>query len=56
MDASGKHVCAMNTPFKAYFYIVKLGYVGVYLILLFLVQNKYCGYSLELPRQGDSMF
>ena len=39
---------------KPHFYIVKLGYAGVYLFFLFLVQNIDCGYSLEPPRQGSS--
>ena len=34
--------------------IVKLGYAGVYLFYLFLVQNIDCGYSLEPPRRGGS--
>ena len=42
------HVRAMNTPaLKPHFYIVKLGYAGVYLFLLFLLQNIDCGYSSE---------
>ena len=28
------------------FYIVKLGFTGVYIIFLFLLKNIYCGYSL----------
>ena len=48
--ASGKHVRAMNT----HFYIVKLGYAGVYVFFLFLLQNIDCGYSLEQPRRGGS--
>ena len=41
-------------PLKPHFYIVKLGYAGVYLFFLFLLQNIDCGYLLELPRQGGS--
>ena len=41
-------------PLKPHFYIVKLGYVGVYLFFLFLLQNIDCGYSLEPPRRGGS--
>ena len=37
-------------PLEPHFYIVKLGYTGVYLIFLFLLQNIDCGYSLEPPR------
>ena len=39
---------------KPHFYIVKLGYAGVYLFFLFLLQNIDCGYSLEPPRRGGS--
>ena len=31
---------------KPHFYIEKLGFAGVYLIFLFLIQNIHCGYSL----------
>ena len=33
-------------PFKPHFYIVKLGFTGVYIIFLFLLKNIDCGYSL----------
>ena len=36
-------------PLKPQFYIVKLGFTGVYIIFLFLLKNIDCGYSLELP-------
>ena len=39
---SGKHVRVMYTPLKRHFYIAKLGYAGVYLIFLFLLQNIDC--------------
>ena len=48
--ASGKHVREMCTPLKPHFYIAKLGYAGVYLFFLFLLQNIDCGYWLEPPR------
>ena len=32
----------------------KLGFAGVYLFFLFLLQNIDCGYSLEPPRRGGS--
>ena len=35
-------------------YIEKLGYAGVYLFFLFLLQNIDCGYSSEPPRGGGS--
>ena len=34
-------------PFKPHFYIVKLGFTGVYIIFLISAQNIDCGYSLE---------
>ena len=52
-NSSGKHVRALNTPLNP-IYIAKLGYTGVYLFFLFVVQNIDCGYSLELPRLGGS--
>ena len=41
-------------PLKPHIYIEKLGYAGVYLFFLFLLQNIDCGYSLEPPRRGGS--
>ena len=41
-------------PLKPHFYIVKLGFRGVYIIFLISAQNIDCGYSLEPPRQGGS--
>ena len=41
-------------PLKPHFYIVKLGFTGVYIIFLFLLKDIDCGYSLELPRRGSS--
>ena len=38
----------------AHFYIEKLEFEGVYLTLLFLIQNIHCGYSLEPPPRGGS--
>ena len=46
---SGKHARAMK-PLEPHFYIKKLGFAGVYLFFLFLLQNIDCGYSLEPPR------
>ena len=39
---------------KPQFYIVKLGFTGVYIIFLISAQNIDCGYSLELPLLGGS--
>ena len=49
------HVITKTCPCNVYtlephFYIAKLGYEGVYLFFLFLLQNIDCGYSLEPPR------
>ena len=45
-----RKTCLCNEyPLKPHFYIVKLGYAGVYLSFLFLLQNINCGYSLERP-------
>ena len=41
-------------PLKPHFYIVKLGFAGVYIIFLISAQNIDCGYSLELPHRGGS--
>ena len=36
-------------PREPHFYIVKLGFTGVYIIFLISAQNIDCGYSLEPP-------
>ena len=41
-------------PLKPHFYIVKLGFIGVYIIFLISTKNIDCGYSLEPPRRGGS--
>ena len=47
--------CLYNfDPLKPHFYIVKLGFAGVYIIFLISAQNIDCGYSLEPPRRGGS--
>ena len=55
---AGLHImktCPYNMyPFEPHFYTAKLGYAGVYLFFLFLLQNIDCGYTLEPPRQGGS--
>ena len=40
--------------FKSHFYIVKLGFTGVYIICPIFAQNIDCRYSLEPPRRGGS--
>ena len=50
-----RKTCPCNVyPLIPHFYIAKLGYAGVYLFFLFLLQNTDCGYSLEPPRRGGS--
>ena len=39
-------------PLKPQFYIVKMGFAGVY---QFLLQNIDCGYSLEPPRLAEAV-
>ena len=47
--------CLYNfDPLKPHFYIVKLGFTGVYIIFLNSAQNIDYGYSLEPPRRGGS--
>ena len=47
--------CLYNfDPLKPYFYVVKLGFTGVYIIFLISAQNIDCMYSLELPHQSGS--
>ena len=41
-------------PIKPHFYIVKLGFIGVYINFLISAQNIDCGYSLEPPHRGGS--
>ena len=41
-------------PLKPHFYIVKLGFTGVYIIFLIFARNIDYGYSLEPPRRGGS--
>ena len=50
-----RETCLYNfDPLKPHFYIVKLGFTGVYIIFHISAQNIDCGYSLEPPRQGSS--
>ena len=39
-------------PLTPHFFIVKLGFRGVYIIFLISAQNIDCGYSLEPPQRG----
>ena len=50
-----RKTCPCNEyPLKPHCYIGKLGYAGVCLFFLFLLQNIDCGNSLEPPRRGGS--
>ena len=40
-------------PLKSHFNC-KMGFTGVYIIVLFLLKNIDCGYSLEMPQRGSS--
>ena len=46
---------AKYTPLKPHIYIAKLGYAGVYLFFLFLLQNIDCGYSLEPSHLSEEL-
>ena len=54
IETSRKHAYITLTPLKNHFYIVKLGFTGVYIIVLISAQNIDCGYSLGPPCQGGS--
>ena len=41
-------------PLKPHFYIVKLGFTGVYIIFFISVQKRRLWNSLEPPRRGGS--
>ena len=38
-------------PLKPHFYVIKLGFTGVYINFLILLKNIDCGYSLEPPHR-----
>ena len=53
--ASITKTCLYNfDPLKPHFYIVKLGFTGVYTSFLIAAQKIDCGYSLEPPHRGGS--
>ena len=41
-------------PLKPHFYVVKLGFTGVYIIFLIFAQKHILWYSLEPPHRGGS--
>ena len=51
IKSSGKHDRVMythvNPTFMIFYILEKMGFTGLYLIFLFLIQNIHCGYSLE---------
>ena len=47
------HPCNVD-PLTSHFYILKLGFTGVYIFFLCLHQNIDCGYPLEPPHLGGS--
>ena len=48
-------ICLKNfDPLKPYFYIVKLGFTGVYISFLISAQKHRLWYLLEPPRRGGS--
>ena len=50
-----KKACPCNVyPLGPHLYITKLGYAGIYLFFVFLLQNIDCGYWLEPPRRKTS--
>ena len=53
-SSSRKHTYIILTPLKPHFYIVKLGFTGVYIIFLISAQIIDCVYSLEPPHRCGS--
>ena len=49
IQTSRKRTYINLTPLKPQFYIVKLGFTGVYINFLISAQNIGCGYSFKLP-------
>ena len=57
LDVIITQTCLYNIdPLKPHFYIVKLGFTGVYIIFLISAQNIDYGYSLELPQRAEICF
>ena len=58
LNSAEHEICPLKTclynfdPLKPHFYIVKLGFTGVYIIFLILLKNIDCWYSLEPPRRN----
>ena len=51
---SRKHAYITLTPLKSHFYIIKLGFTGVYISFLISAQKHRLWYLLEPPRRGGS--
>ena len=44
-------ICPGNVyPLTPHIYIVKVGFTGVYVFFLYLLENIDCGYSIEPPQ------
>ena len=55
VSATITKTCLYNFyPLKPHFYLVKLGFTGIYVIFLISPQSIECGYSLEPHRRGGS--
>ena len=52
MPVHQENMSMQYIPLIPHIYIAKLGYAGVYVFFLFLLQNIDCGFSLELPGEG----
>ena len=50
-DEDNMSVCLY--PLAPHFYIVKLGFTGVYNFFLIYAQNRDCGYTLEQPHMKN---
>ena len=61
LDNFDTHICVQGIPHQdnmsvcfippyIQLFIVKLGFSGVYIIFLFMLENICCGYSLEPPQ------
>ena len=49
--------CQCNVhPLTPHFYIVELGFTGVYIIFVFLLLNINCGYSFESPQSKNRLW
>ena len=54
VDTHHENMIYKFDPFIPHFYIVKLGFTGVYIIFLVFAQKHRLRVVLELPHQGNS--